>query len=151
MKYFKPSEFTDGFEHADPVMLQGLDHFRELLNAPIYISPAAGALARFDDASSGSGHYAVGRKSDAIDVFCEAPPARVYQLATTCGIWGGVGVYFDTTYAGSAWTMFHLDQRPGSGLVYWCRGTRAHGVYDKPMFQNVMLNRMFRLMAERGR
>jgi hypothetical protein len=114
VKYFNPD--VDYFpespdEFADPELIYSLDDFRGITGSPLYPSPVDGALARFDGSITGR-HYAVGRKSDAIDVFTDGSPAYVFIKAISCGLWGGVGVYLDTKYRNRPSVMFHLDKRP---------------------------------------
>ena len=130
VKYFNPK--IDSFPedpdlYADDELIYSLDLFRGIIGYPINISPVSGALARFTG-SDKSQHYAVGRKSTAIDVFCDCDASIAFINAISCGIWGGVGVYFDTMYRGIPHVMFHLDKRPviDSRPVIWYR---SHGKY----------------------
>ena len=124
IKYFHPS--IDFFPenpdiHADEKLIKNLDKFRSILGRSISPSPVPGALARFDGSST-SRHYAVGRKSDAIDIFCNADASMTFIKAISCGLWGGVGVYLDTQYNGKQHVMFHLDCRPVKDLpLIWFR------------------------------
>ena len=125
VRYFYPA--TDDFsedpdQFADPELIYRLDYFREVLGKPVHVSPAPGAMARFDDDAKTSQHYAVGRKSTAIDVFPEGPIIDAWLVAIT-GRFGGVGVYFDTMYRGERKPMLHLDKRPRKkgAITLWMR------------------------------
>ena len=129
VSYFSPTGdkwSEDPNKFASPRLIYSLDRFRTILNAPIYPSPAPGALAR-ETGRPSSRHY-VGsfkspvRRSDAIDVFCSAPPLLVFSLALRYSVWGGIGVYFDTKYDSKEHVMFHFDLRPVDNLkVVWYR------------------------------
>lgn len=108
-RYFSPSEFPPGeLERANPILLQLLGRLRDSLGAPIYPSPAPGALARLDG-SEASKHYAVGRQSTAIDVFTEAPSAEFFRHAVHW--FTGVGFYPFGQRRGTRWPRWHLDMR----------------------------------------
>jgi len=56
VRYFKPNEFRDWWDLMDPVLLRCLDLFRHLLNSPVTISPAHGAIGRRLGPNSKSQH-----------------------------------------------------------------------------------------------
>jgi len=119
INHFTPEEFSeDPDRFADPKLIIKLNIFRGLLGIPVYPSPVPGALARFDGDPE-SRHYAVGRQSDAVDVFCNCGIFRAWTAALHSGLWGGIGVYFDTKFRGGEWPMLHLDCR--SKHVLWYR------------------------------
>ena len=109
MKYFKPSEFPESIEHADPELLGRLDLLRGYAGFPIYPSPIPGALARFDIGKQTSQHYAVDRKSTAVDIFCGADPFEAFVKICRSGIFPRIGIYFDTWFRHRKWVMFHID------------------------------------------
>lgn len=116
---FTKAEFPeDPDKYADVFMIYSLDKLRDLLQQPIHVSPVSGALARFDNGADYSRHYAVNRKSDAIDIFCETNIFEAWSIAIRSGLWGGVGVYFDTFYNNKRHCMLHLDKRPNNSLWY---------------------------------
>lgn len=112
--YFRPSEFItpDGQSMLDfihPDIIKAADEFRRRLGVPVMISPAAGAMARFSGSKT-SQHYAVGRRSTALDVMPAAGTSlrAAYRAAESVRLIGGIGVYPD-------WRPrpgLHLDTRP---------------------------------------
>jgi len=112
MPNFKPNEFPEDpnlYAHKD--MLISLQETRTRLNKPIIISRANGSLARFGDGSSSSRHYAMNRYSDAIDFFPDCDPFEAFVVISSIGLWGGIGIYFDTELKGLKKVMFHCDKR----------------------------------------
>lgn len=136
VRYFNPKidKFSEDPDlHASPQLIYDLDTYRGMLGVPINPSPAPGALARFDG-SKGSQHYAVGRKSSAIDIFVNRDNiTRAWLIAVTCGLWGGVGIYPTTKYRGVTWPMMHLDKRniPDAGPLCWVRLKTGKYVYAR--------------------
>lgn len=116
--HFSPSEFPDGAIHyMDPRYAARLAMYRAELGAPIVPSPLPAAWFRLDG-SADSRHYALGRLSDAGDIFplgCNI--ARAVMLAARH--FGGVGVYLDTWLNGRVRRMLHTDCRPEQ--VLWAR------------------------------
>lgn len=142
IEHFSPSEFSeDPDKYAEPALIEALDAFRGVLESPIYPSPVMGALARFGGSMT-SRHYAVGRKSDAIDVFTAGDIRHAWMTAFSSKIWGGIGVYFDTHYQGKPWPMLHLDLRPGK-TIYWYR---VNGQYGSPMNSTNDMKRLIGLL-----
>ena len=90
---FKASEFPSRHEInlTDPQLFHTLDAYAKELGAPVYPSPAKGALAR-TYGSKTSRHYAVGRLSTAVDFFPDCDPLKAFLIALM--FFGGVGVYF---------------------------------------------------------
>jgi hypothetical protein len=133
LKNFEFTEFSESAElYADGELLFNLQHFRTLLGVPFYPSKAKGALARFDDKDKKSQHYAMNRYSTAIDGFCDCHIFKAWSIAISCGLWGGVGVYFDTKgNNGSPWPMLHLDLRPNR--LFWYRAN-GHYLYSTNKF-----------------
>jgi len=133
VNYFEPDEFSeDPDKYADPALIYSLDIFREMLQYKIYPSPVTGALARFDDGKSGSRHYAVSRKSDAIDIFCNTSILEAWTIAIRSGLWKGIGVYFDTFYRNRDWCMLHLDNR--STNLLWYRDNHEYSFEKDRLF-----------------
>jgi hypothetical protein len=125
--------------------VENLDLFRGWHGKPIWPSPKTGALARFEDKDADSRHYAVGRRSDAVDVFAK-DPASAFLLALTCGLWGAVGFYTDTSFDGGPWAMLHLDCRPygvGHGQDHMLVWHRDHNGYHYPQYERAALDRLY--------
>jgi hypothetical protein len=112
---FKKEKFPeDPDKYAEPVLIYEVQSVRTGYNKPIYLSPVKGALARLDGSST-SRHYAIDRKSDAVDIFPTGVPFNFYLELITHPKVGGIGVYLDTTGPdGLPWVMFHMDLRPRS-------------------------------------
>lgn len=140
IKKFAPDEFPeDPNRYARPKLIYRLDSYRLLLGEYVYPSPTAGGLARFDNASKGSRHYAWGKQlSDAVDVFPEGDPGRALLIALTCQLFGGVGLYLDTEHDGHNWPMIHLDLRSlgrnhaDKTALLW---VRRNGQYTYPQYE----------------
>jgi len=137
---FSPSEFSeDPDKYADPALIVALQDQRLALGAIIHPSPAPGALARFSGSDT-SRHY-VGpkdrpvRKSDAIDLFTDAPAPNAFLSFLGSGLWGAIGVYFDTKYNYKPHVMFHLDRRPRAGADIPLIWYRVDGQYHYVMYE----------------
>jgi hypothetical protein len=130
LAHFAPSEFPEGvLEHVDARLIQRLDEFRDRLGQPIYPSPLAAGWYR-TTGSTGSRHYAVGRISDAGDIFPRGNAVNAVLVALRQRCWGGIGIYFDTHGPdGTPWPMLHLDLRPGQQVLWM----RQAGRYVYPM------------------
>lgn len=119
---FSESEFDHvDLERLDESFVIELQNFRDLLSRRIYPSPVDGAFVRLDGSKT-SRHYAVGRLSDAGDVFPECHIAEAFLCALRTRF-GGIGIYLDTTFKGRAWPMLHLDLRPVEKQAVWIRET----------------------------
>jgi hypothetical protein len=141
LRYFSPSEFSEDISHASPALLNNLDDLRSWYGEPIYPSPVAGALARFEVADQDSQHYAgEGSLSRAIDWFPAGDPKRAWLLAVSHRAFGGVGIYFDTKYDGRPWTMIHTDLRKRDPKLLWYRdkGTYHYFQYDEDALQHFL-------------
>lgn len=146
VRYFNKREFVDDVDKfADPKLIYQLDDFRDRVHYKIFPSPVPGSCVRMVE--SGSQHSAINRRSTAIDVFCDAPPLKVFHQAITYFGWGGVGVYFDTQFRGKFHVMFHFDIRPKKpdqlGPVIWWRDV----TYNYPAFYNAMKEMYQRLSS----
>lgn len=102
VRYFQPSEFRGWWDVLDPVLLRCLDLFRHILNSPVMISPAEGAIGRRLGSRSKSQHN-VDRWGQvrAIDVIPQVggrylrdqQAARMaVEIAKRCGF-TGIGYY----------------------------------------------------------
>ena len=119
---FLPEEFPEDPEtYAESFFLQRLNAFAVTLDSAVFPSPVPGALARFDGSKT-SRHYAVKRKVDAVDIFCNCPAIKAW--ATALKFFNGVGIYFDTCYRSKAWPMLHVDLRPTS--LIWYRDNKKY-------------------------
>lgn len=119
--HFAPGEFPgDALSHIDAELILVLDELRDMLGAPTLPSPVLAGWYR-TSGSTGSRHYALGRLSDAGDVFPDCNIVHALLTAMRQRKWGGIGVYLDTTGPnGNPWPMLHLDLRPGE-QVLWMR------------------------------
>lgn len=145
IKHFKASEFPEApDQHADPRLIQELDAFREAFGGGVTPSPAKGALARFDGSAT-SRHYAVGRQSDAVDIFPKGEVRRAYDILAADGApWGGIGIYPFTHPS----PMLHIDLRPlkSSGAkTIWARD--KDGTYIYPNVSEAARRRFEELLA----
>jgi len=137
---FKASEFPEDPERfADIFFLRELNAFAVDLGSRVFPSPVPGAFARFDGSVT-SRHYAVGRKTDACDVFCNCSISKAWTMAVKH--FPGVGVYFDTHYRGGPWPMLHVDTRPEALL--WYREDGTYHYQGEPGFYD----HLFELLAE---
>lgn len=119
---FSTGEFSEDVHiyAASGLMIRAQDQ-RDQLDACMYPSPVAGALARFGTKSKTSRHFAVGRLSTAFDWFSQASPFKTWCKVISSGLWHGMGIYFDTHYRGMNWVMFHTDYGRMGNPVYWFR------------------------------
>ncbi|MCP5230675.1 MAG: hypothetical protein H6948_01030 [Zoogloeaceae bacterium] len=113
LRHFAPAEFGEDWPRLSIELLRRLDRFRDLLGAPVIISPAPGALGRRLGASDASqhnlDHWGEVRAADVmlptVDLRDRATGEAVVQIAR--GLFGGVGLYLDwQPHAG-----LHLDVR----------------------------------------
>ena len=109
--YFSPGEFSENPIYAEPELIYQLDFVRNRIGKRMFPSPVKGALARFSG-NAKSHHYAIGKKSTAIDVFCEGYPIVNFLSIIQMHVFNGIGIYVDTSGPdGESWVMFHLDIR----------------------------------------
>ena len=138
MQYFSASEFSEDPKYADPRLLENLDTLRHLYGEPIFPSPVQGALARFDADDKESQHYAAdGHVSRAIDWFPSGSVQKAWLFAVSSGLFGGIGIYFDTKYQGRRWPMLHTDIRDRTPALLWYRldGKYFYFQYDEQQRQ----------------
>lgn len=105
-----------------------LQNYRDILGCQIFLSPDPEAFCRYDGSKT-SRHYAVGRLSNAGDVFpnCHIAEAFLSALRTR---FGGIGVYLDTHFKGQKMPMLHLDMRLVDNQAVWIRET----INDKQVY-----------------
>jgi len=114
LRHFKLSEFGASLPFLSVGLLQKLDEFRERLGRKVMISPAPGALIRFDKGSESQ--HTFGR---AVDIMLPDGPdlETAFGIAKAVGF-TGIGVYPDwEPYQG-----LHLDIRklePGYSIATW--------------------------------
>jgi hypothetical protein len=110
--HFSPSEFPeDPVAHSLSSLIYTLDDIRKEWRQRIFPSPVKGALARFKGSGT-SQHYAIGRKSTAVDIFPEGIPIVFLLTLQRFPQIKGIGIYRDTFGPdGQYWTMFHIDVR----------------------------------------
>ncbi len=124
IKRFSIAEFPeDPDKFAEPQLIYKLNTFALQLGKAIYPSPVKGALARLSGSKT-SQHYAINRKSTAVDIFCEGVPFFVLSELLVSKLFRGIGIYLDTDGVdGLPWVMFHVDLRPkkGSPLIWIAR------------------------------
>lgn len=129
LEHFTPDEFPAGaLDNIEAELVLGLEGYRDLLGHPVVPSPVAGGWFRWDGSTT-SRHYAIGRLSDAGDVFPQCDIRDAFLVAMGCPWWGGIGVYLDTTGpSGKPEPMLHLDLR--AKRTIWMR---HEGRYLYPM------------------
>ena len=139
INYFSESEFPENPIYAEPELIYQLDFVRNRLNQRMFPSPIKGGLARFSGSST-TQHYAIGRKSTAIDVFCEGYPIINIISIIQIHVFNGIGIYLDTTGPdGLPWIMFHLDLRKtpfsvNQPLIWIATKTQGKNNYFYPQY-----------------
>lgn len=118
--HFSQHEFpAETLDNVSADLVFALDKLRDQFGDVIHPSPLAAGWYR-KDGSSTSRHYAVGRLSDAGDVFPQGDVLRAWVVAQSIPEIGGIGLYFDTNGPnGEPWPMMHIDLRPQRLL--WAR------------------------------
>jgi hypothetical protein len=153
---FRPSEFSEDIQkYADPHMLRTLQRTRNLVGKSMYPSPVEGALARFNSKDKSSQHYAVDRKSTAVDCFVDEIPVKVFSL-----VWGdpegftGVGIYFNGMYRGKPQVRYHFDTRKIEERGYqkqqklvWFVDEKGNICYPQTSTKNLMT--FYNLLSQR--
>ena len=128
-----PSEyvFRQVGDLLEPALMTAIDEYRGLLGARIDPSPLPEAWAR-PNAPNSQHNVEIGadgkptRLSCAGDVFPNCDIRMAFRVAAGCGLFGGIGVYLDTQYAGKPKMMLHLDIRKIDVSIWWAR---VNGVY----------------------
>ena len=118
IEFFSPDEFGEALPDVNPSIIIAADELRRRIGCPLAISPAAGAIARYDEASASSRHYAVGRLSDALDLMPDGCSLEtVLNAAQGIPAIGGFGAYPDW----SPRPGVHIDGRArvGGRLATW--------------------------------
>jgi len=114
-------EFQLPLHLVDADVLRVLQRLRDLSGVPIIPSPVYEGWARKSGHTT-SRHYAVGRLSDAADIF----PVRgglleCWLRAQEISEINGLGLYCDTVGPdGRPWPMMHFDLRP-QPRMFWVR------------------------------
>ena len=122
LRYFNESEFFGFYPLLNNSLLTKLDEFRHRWGRPVQVSPAPGAIVRFNGEGDESQHNVdAWGESRAIDVFPDgmetaADRKRAFQIAKDVGF-TGIGIYTDTKPS----NMMHLDVRSGSHVATWSR------------------------------
>ena len=95
-------------------LITTLQNIREDTGIPITPSPVKGAWYRLDGSKT-SRHYAVGRLSDAGDIFPQKDRVLdLWLMVQEVTQLGGIGLYADTNGPdGKPWSMMHIDLRVG--------------------------------------
>lgn len=135
-------KFGIDLNRVEPALIEALIDIRTMSGIPITPSPVIAGWYR-NDGSKTSRHYAVGRKSDAGDIF----PTRSRALDLWLVILShprinGIGLYTDTKgIDGKPQIMIHIDTRPGK-RVMWIRdkGVYFNEISDKKGFWNAFQN-----------
>ncbi len=132
-------EFLDyeiPLELMDARVILLLQAARSRLCRPVYPSPVRGGWARLNGSVT-SRHYAVGRLSDAGDIFPERGSLMhcwlIFQQMEQVG---GLGLYADTRgIDGGRWPMLHFDLRPVRQRVFWIKsGGNYHTMGQSAQF-----------------
>lgn len=144
IEHFGRHEFPgDVLEHVEDDLILGLSEYRDRLGHAVIPSPVVAGWYR-KGGSKTSRHYAVGRLSDAADVFPQCSIREAWLTAMGCDWWGGIGVYLDTNGpSGHPQPMLHLDLRPGR--VIWMR---HKGKYIYPLRSPEEMQAFFELLSE---
>ena len=151
MPNFINSEFSENPHRlANKQLLINLQKYRDYIDMPFVPSPVSGALARsalpgnndfslhvvFSD-SSGN----IIRKSKAIDGFPVGDIFKAWIIAQQSGLWGGMGIYFDTKLKNNQLPMLHLDLRKNP--LIWFRNDHNYCYPDSKDFYKELLNLFF--------
>lgn len=143
MKNFTSEEFPEDPEkYADTALLIALQYYRNKINMPFKISPVKGALARFDGRETSmhriieeKGHIV--KRSKAIDGFPKGDIFKAWAIAQGCGLWNGMGVYFDTELNDKYQPLLHLDKREKPLIWYRINKNEYHYPYEKGFYKEL--------------
>jgi len=116
------AQYNLPLELVNASLLITLQDIRDETGIPITPSPVHDGWAR-TDGSQASRHYAVGRLSDAGDVFAERGlGAKLFFKMIEVPNIGGLGIYVDTNgLDGNPQIMVHFDLRPHRSKTIWVR------------------------------
>ena len=108
-RFFAPHEFGAWLNRVHPALLFALDVLRDTLNAPVVISPAAGALGRRLGGSSSLHNVDVFGMVYAADVLLPSSwgVAEGFDAARNVRLFSGIGVY----PFWKPWPGLHVDVR----------------------------------------
>lgn len=138
IKNFSINEFPeDPVKFADPKLIINLDRLREFIGSAINISPVKGALARFDINAKNSQHYAVGRKSTAIDIFIDCDPFEAFVKILQSKLFNRAGFYPNWKYKDKITGGFHLDLKDQNLMWYRDNGEYYYS-YQKNFYSNLL-------------
>jgi len=114
-------------------LLVTLQRIRDKTGIPIIPSPVHAGWAR-TNGSETSRHYAVGRLSDAGDIFPDRGRfLELYLHLQQVSDIGGIGIYADTNGPdGEPWPMIHFDLRPVDLRVFWARDGQYYSLAKDP-------------------
>ena len=124
-------KFGIDLSRIDKRLIDALIDIRYLSGIPITPSPSIDGWYR-DSGSEKSRHYAIGRLSDAGDIF----PARgrvldLWLVVLSHPDINGIGLYTDTNGPdGRPWIMMHIDLRQTKKLL-WIRDCGKYYYLDK--------------------
>lgn len=118
MNHFTVREFNN-YTKMDPKLVYALDKYRELLKAPVFLSPAPGAQWRDDDSQSYHNIRKYGQ-SKACDIFPTANLWISFLTALQIPEIKGIGIYPYWHFNKLNYGM-HLDVRDSSTKVIWWR------------------------------
>lgn len=143
IRWFRKEEFPlEELCLLDKKVVEELDKVRDVLEVPIHISPAEGAVIRQDNfhghTTRKSYHYfchETGRLGQAIDVFVGslipfASPMQIIMRILGSSRFRGLGLYFDTSFKNQRCLMLHLDLRPDP-LVWFTAKIEGNKKYRK--------------------
>lgn len=145
MNNFTEEEFPPYIaKYISRLILSRVQIYRDVLKHPFSISKASGALVRFEGRET-SEHFVkvdhdsgkILKYSRAVDGFPGCNIFKAWTTALSCGLFSGVGVYFDTrNNHGLPQPMLHLDLRSNPLIWY-----RHEGKYfypkDKDFYKNL--------------
>lgn len=154
IRNFNEDEFPEGeLEYTSTKILTRMDTLRDLIGSPIYPSPVKGSLARIGE-DENSQHYAkedgsILSKADDWFPFENEKISFVFTACISCGLFGGIGVYFDTHgLRGSHDVMFHTDTRTVDKYEFPTIWFRKNKQYYYPFASHDLMKELFRLIGE---
>lgn len=144
LDHFSRGEFPgDVLERVEDELILSLNEYRGRLGYPVVPSPLVEGWYRAEGSET-SRHYAVGRLSDAGDLFPQCDIRRAFLVAQGCEWFGGIGIYLDTNGPdGKPQPMIHLDLRPER--IIWMR---YEGRYIYPLRSAEEMAEFFKRLDE---